>query len=428
MQALKTPARASVLEALDTKQMDLCRVFYITEILRIILDNLADNKRSLLCIATCSKAFLGPALDTLWEDMNSFDPFVPLLPKNVRQDWHLTYAPDSETVSCMQCSAEEWKVFDFYARRVRYLFCSGESMDRESAYQRLAFIRPSCAVFPHLKALQLSIMDPSPVPVTLRFPSSLRTLEIRYLPHVTFLAKPHQVELILRQAAEDVPLLENLEISGVYRPYPAGEPHRPLPFRALHTVNLAPVWEFRPGDIETFSRLLSTAPIRCLIVHIPVFFTMFVKPVDKTSIFPNVEVLTIVTADPRQAGDITSRINSPHLHTVTLSSISDNPDCLDHFITILAQRPVPIRSLKIKVGSVELPGNRASAYMKGFLQRLEPVVSAGLEKLTVEITMQNASRVRSSVWKLLDRWPTLERFECTLTDPVTGEFISVIQS
>jgi hypothetical protein len=77
----------SATEEQDNKQTDFCRVLYITEILRVILDNLIDDKRSLFHIAISSKPFTDPALDTLWAKMNSFDPFIPLLPEKVRQDW-----------------------------------------------------------------------------------------------------------------------------------------------------------------------------------------------------------------------------------------------------------------------------------------------------------------------------------------------------
>jgi hypothetical protein len=328
-----------------------------------------------------------------------------------------------EDLSHMHCTAEEWKVFDSYARRVRDMFC-GKNTLGISAYQQLVILRPTSVTFPRLKVLYIT-----PGRGTLMFPSSLRSLALcelngaipsRWLPYI---------EPVLRQAAEDVPLLEKLEILRTYRLYPAGGLH-PLPFRALQTVLFFPFWELRPGDFDNFSRLLSTAPVRFLTLRIPMFSTLFVKPEDKTPIFLNVEILDI-SADPQSAGDIVSRIGSPHLHTVIYYSSPGPSSGFSHFFSVLAQRPVPIRSLKITVTTIESSDATATAYVKRFLQILEPVVSAGLQRLTLDVTIKGTSSVRSSVWKRLDEgcWLTLEHFECKLRDAYTGEsVVSVVQS
>ncbi|KIK96532.1 hypothetical protein PAXRUDRAFT_299967 [Paxillus rubicundulus Ve08.2h10] len=292
-------------EGPDNKKTDFCDVLYVTEILRVILDNLIDDKRSLFRIAVSSKDFLDPALDTLWAKMYSFDPFIPLLPENVRQDWHRAYM--LEDLSHVHCPEEEWKLFDSYARRVRYMFC-GENTVGRSTYQQLIIMRPTSVPFPRLRALYIA-----PGRGTLMFPSSLRSLAVCDLGRGPLHALPY-IELALRQAADDVPLLGELEILGVCHPYPEGGLH-PLPFQALHTVTLSPVWYLQPGDFDNFSRLLSTAPVRFLTLRIPTFSTLFPKPEDKTPIFLNVEVLDI-TADPQVAGDVVLCFGSPHLHTV----------------------------------------------------------------------------------------------------------------
>ncbi|KAF9236757.1 hypothetical protein BU15DRAFT_63795 [Melanogaster broomeanus] len=65
--------------------------------------------------------------------------------------------------------------------------------------------------------------------------SSVSVLHLLYSPSTS--DKPPYTELVLRQAAEDVALLENIKISGLYQLYPAGAPH-PVRFQALHTVSL----------------------------------------------------------------------------------------------------------------------------------------------------------------------------------------------
>ncbi|KAF8841789.1 hypothetical protein BDN67DRAFT_966679 [Paxillus ammoniavirescens] len=128
----------SALEEPDNIKMDFCRVLYITEILQNILDNLIDDKQSLFHIAVSCKDLSGPALDTLWKRMPSFDPFIPLLPEIVRQNWFLAHA--LEDLSHMQCPEEEWKVFDSYARRVHHLDCGNNTKNR-SVYQQLVLAR-----------------------------------------------------------------------------------------------------------------------------------------------------------------------------------------------------------------------------------------------------------------------------------------------
>ncbi|KIJ12797.1 hypothetical protein PAXINDRAFT_101021 [Paxillus involutus ATCC 200175] len=413
----------SALEELGNKKKDFCHALYITEILRLILDNLIDDKRCLFRIAVSCKAFSDPALDILWAFMPSFDPFILLVPENVRQNLGPAYT--LEVLSHMQCPEEEWRVFDSYARRVRYLAFGGNT---SLAYQQLGILRPNCVVFPHLKALEFSMyIDPGPG--TLMFPSSLRTLTICNVGSI-FPCKSHSyTELALRQAAQDVPLLENLEITGTYDLYPGGGLH-PLPFQALHTVKFSPYFDQpQPGAFDNVSHLLSTAPVRFLTVHASMYFQLFVNPNDKTSMFLNVKVLDI-SADPRTASDIVSRVGSPHLHTVIFKSLTGSRSGLGEFFCVLAQRPVPIRSLEVTLGPV-VTTREASACVRTYLRILEPVVSAGLERLTVNIAMKRASRVRSSVWKRLDEgcWPALEHFEWNLADVDTGDsVISVIQS
>ncbi|KIJ12799.1 hypothetical protein PAXINDRAFT_101023 [Paxillus involutus ATCC 200175] len=407
----------SALEELDNRKMDFCRVLYITEILRNILDNL--DKQSLFRITVTCRDFSGPALDTLWAVMDSFKPFIPLLPENVRQNWDLAYT--LEDLSQMQCPEEEWKVFDSYARRVRHFDC-GNNTNNRSVYQQLIILRPTSVAFPHLKGLSFTLG-----PGTLMFPPSLRILEICSLDFP--FGPAFNIHLALRRAAEDVPFLGSLRIVGEFHLFPAGG--YPLPFKALHTVELSAFLELQPKVFHHFSHLLSTAPVRFLRVAIPILSQLFVEPTDrdKMSIFLNVEVLDII-ANPEQASNLVSLVGSPHLHTVIFEARGCSSG-FDRFLSVLAQRPVPIRSLKITVQGVETRGAEASADVQGFLRALEPVVSAGLERLTVNISMERASRVCSSVWKRLDEgcWPALEHFECNLTDADTGDsVISVVQS
>ncbi|KAN0093312.1 hypothetical protein V8E55_004096 [Tylopilus felleus] len=145
---------------------DSCRIFYISEISRVILDHLTDDKRSILSLAYSSKAISGTALDYLWADMDSFSPFVPLLPKPVQEVWvrnshgtdlsELRYCQDLRfnvaVLPFIKCpSSEDWKVFDMYAHRVRRLRPREDYLDR-ALYQRLpsdpaSIFSPGCYRF-----------------------------------------------------------------------------------------------------------------------------------------------------------------------------------------------------------------------------------------------------------------------------------------
>ncbi|KAF9234920.1 hypothetical protein BU15DRAFT_65295 [Melanogaster broomeanus] len=106
-----------------------------------------------------------PVLDMLWADTHSFDP-GPLLSKSVQEDWVKVSALMTET----HCT-EEWRVFPAYAaRRVRNLFCGTK--------RRNAMYPPGTSDKP-----------------------------------------PYYMGLVLRQAAEDITLLEKIKISDSYQLY-----------------------------------------------------------------------------------------------------------------------------------------------------------------------------------------------------------------
>ncbi|KAG1750221.1 hypothetical protein EDB19DRAFT_2036340 [Suillus lakei] len=57
---------------------------YIEEILELIITELAsdNDKQSLARLARSCKAFTDPCLDSIWHTMDSFSPFIPLLPRS----------------------------------------------------------------------------------------------------------------------------------------------------------------------------------------------------------------------------------------------------------------------------------------------------------------------------------------------------------
>ncbi|KAH0832873.1 hypothetical protein J3R83DRAFT_11824 [Lanmaoa asiatica] len=377
---------------------DSCRIFYISEILRVILDNLTDDRRSTVSLAYSSKAVSGTSLDYVWADMDSFSPFVPLLPKPVQEIWDLRF--NVATLSLIKCPPpEEWKLFDMYACRVRRIRPGEDYLDR-ALYQRLVSIRTGVELFPRLLSLRCYLFSPL-TPGMKIFPSSLRSLSL----YPEYVVLDGRAELALRQVALDAPFLEELYIVGIYRLYPdAGS--WPLDFKKLHTVHLIANM-LRPVDLRSFSRLLSTSPILNLGI----------------SLRPSSEVSFQLdeTGVPVEAADIVSRICSPYLNSVTIehrdrfASVSE----YGRFFTLLAQRHPPIDSLRVRMGRIYV--NTRNDYVRGFLATLEPLVHAGLVRLRVEMSLYGAWKIEEDVKRRLrpEAWPTLAYFEFVLTEAST---------
>ncbi|KAG6370794.1 hypothetical protein JVT61DRAFT_11001 [Boletus reticuloceps] len=170
--------------------------------------------------------------------MDSFSPFVPLLPKQAQEIWRNG-------------------LFDVYAYRVQRIRPRDGYLDR-ALYQRLAFIRTGINPFPRLLSLQYYLFHPLTPGVKI-FPSSLHRLSL--YPEYTIVLDG-RAELALRQAAQDAPFLEELYISGIYRLH-LGQDYVHWTSRSSSTVQLI-ANVLRPADFQNFSRLLSTSPIRNL--------------------------------------------------------------------------------------------------------------------------------------------------------------------
>ncbi|KAI9568183.1 hypothetical protein HD554DRAFT_2172579 [Boletus coccyginus] len=393
-----------------------CRIFYISEILRVILDNLADDKRSMVSLAYSSKAVSGEALDYLWADMDSFFPFVRLLPTPVQEIWDMTF--DIALLPLMECPPpEEWTLFDTYAYRVRRIRPRGEYLDR-ALYQRLVSIRSGTDLFPRLSSLRCYLCNPlTPTPGVKIFPSSLRSLSL--YPEYA-LTLDGRAEISMRQAACDAPFLEELYIIGVYRLH-SETGLRPLDFKKLHTVHI--IAHILPADLQSFLHLLSTSPIQNLGITLlcgPEVSFQLDGPGVSPSMLPRVEKIFICDG-PSRATDIVSRICSPCLNSVTIklrnrfASVSE----YGRFFTLLAQRHPPVHSLEVGMGPMYV--NSRHEYARGFLAALEPLVDAGLARLKVEMSLCGAWQTGEDVKKKLrpEAWPSLASFEFVLRESST---------
>ncbi|KAF8434137.1 hypothetical protein L210DRAFT_3632870 [Boletus edulis BED1] len=328
------------------------------------------------------------ALDYLWADMDSFSPFVPLLPKQVQEIWD--FGPNPAILPLIKCPPPaEWGLFDVYAYRIRprddYLDCA--------LYQRLAFIRTGINPFPRLLSLQCYLLHPLTLGVKI-FPSSLRCLSL-YPEYTSVL--DDRAELALRQAAQDAPFLEELCISAIYRLH-LGAKLRPLGFKKLHTVQLI-ANVLRP-DFQNFSCLLSTSPIRNL----------------------GISLCSSLDVSFRLGGAGGLPDTFPHLEMITIRDVKIH---LDHFASIsaygrffklLAERRPPVHFIEVRMGRVCV--GRRSEYVRGFLATLEPLVDAGLVGLKVEMPLYGAWKVEEDIKKRLrpEAWPSLACFEFMLTE------------
>ncbi|KAG1781808.1 hypothetical protein EV702DRAFT_607746 [Suillus placidus] len=231
---------------------------YIEDILQLIIAQLASDsdKQSLARLAQTCKAFSDPCLDSLWHTMDSFSPFIPLLPRSAHSAlrgergvlYHCATLKSHWSTLTRRlnilCRAGvhikrpgEWESFDKYARRVQAY--SQTTLDEnhiavdnyylQHAYQRISTMRQK-HLFPNLRDLVWLILDSHSLE-SWSLPSSLQSLTI-FQPPFTGL------DDVLRQVVHDVPDLETLEIifdlphSALYTTLD------PLPFNRLKSITL----------------------------------------------------------------------------------------------------------------------------------------------------------------------------------------------
>ncbi|KAG2756862.1 hypothetical protein P692DRAFT_20430590 [Suillus brevipes Sb2] len=126
----------------------MAKPLFIAEILRVIISELAEDKQSLARLAQTSKAFTDPCLDGLWHTMDSFFPFIFLLPRNRLM-----------TLSRPRIRIQrpgEWEYFDKYARRVR-VYRQTDIDAYQKAYQVVSMMREQ-HLFPNLRDLDWRII------------------------------------------------------------------------------------------------------------------------------------------------------------------------------------------------------------------------------------------------------------------------------
>ncbi|KAG1751495.1 uncharacterized protein EDB91DRAFT_1105765 [Suillus paluster] len=124
------------------------RALYIAEILHLISCH-TDNG-SLTSLALTCRAFEGPALDALWRNLPSIEPFIRCLPKNL---WGFNHW--GELILLKPIDTDNWTTFRKYASRVRSIT---QSQDPSPIIEHLRILMlsypyPSLSMFPNLRSL-----------------------------------------------------------------------------------------------------------------------------------------------------------------------------------------------------------------------------------------------------------------------------------
>ncbi|KAG1781809.1 hypothetical protein EV702DRAFT_608212 [Suillus placidus] len=339
----------------------MAKPLFITEILRVIIDELAvDDKQSLACLARTSKAFTDPCLDGLWHTMDSFIPLIPLLPisvrsalvgekrsvwyhhKNLKSHWSTLFqrlkTHSRSGVRVQPCG--EWEPFDKYARRVRIY------RPTDNMYQLVSIHRGNY-LFPNLRDLHWHNTGSYPME-RWSLPSSLRSLTIIEHPTVG-------IEFFLDKIAHDAPELETLDIR--FGPPARLTPYTtvyPLPFNRLESVTLV-FPDLARVDICSF---LSSAPITDLTVMLGNSAMMW----QPGSLFHGLESLTIF-GNPASASLFVEYVGSTRLWGVHLMLLDEDvtlSDCQKFLAALFKTHGQSLQVLCLNINGESLSSQNPS--------------------------------------------------------------------
>ncbi|KAF9069184.1 hypothetical protein BDP27DRAFT_1325768 [Rhodocollybia butyracea] len=120
------------------------------DVIRIICAEITDDSAhsappDLLSLGLSSRIFLEPALDVMWQRMNSIEPLLSILPE--------TRLINRKKMILKPISPSSWDRLRFYTSRVREFVAPLEQNVHDSVYARLGHENP---IFPKLSTLHLS--------------------------------------------------------------------------------------------------------------------------------------------------------------------------------------------------------------------------------------------------------------------------------
>ncbi|KAL0953805.1 hypothetical protein HGRIS_004987 [Hohenbuehelia grisea] len=177
----------------------------IDEIIRNILQCCTDDDKSVLArAAQCCKAWRGPALDELWNGLDSLDPLVQLLP-----DIETSQA----TIVQARGSTVEGKTsFEAYAQRIKHLACR-----RDINQAKQASAPSSEFLLPNLRSVRISTARLSSTVAQFALSSRLDSLEL----DTSFNAKTPSSEWLVQyieRVSRVAPNLASFRLRGLASP------------------------------------------------------------------------------------------------------------------------------------------------------------------------------------------------------------------
>jgi hypothetical protein len=370
----------------------MAKPLFIAEILRVIISELAEDKQSLARLAQTSKAFTDPCLDGLWHTMDSFFPFIFLLPRNVRSallgekrsvSYHCeklkshwsTLTQRLTTLSRPRIRIQrpgEWEYFDKYARRVR-VYRQTDIDAYQKAYQVVSMMREQ-HLFPNLRDLDWRIIGSYSME-TWSLSPSLQFLTILQHPFVGI------TEFFLRQVAHDAPELESLEIRFSFPDRSIADTTMdPIPFNRLKSVTI----KMLDLAVVDFCRYLSLPSVTSLAISL----SCLGKAWHPGSLaFHGLETLTFL-GDPASASLFVEHVGSTHLRDVFLVLKNEDvtlSDCQELLTTLFKTYGQSLRLLYFNINgqSISHP-SIIDQLVNEFLSELRlHVRGSGMERVQV---------------------------------------------
>ncbi|TFY68206.1 hypothetical protein EVG20_g3648 [Dentipellis fragilis] len=119
------------------------------------------RKRDALALALASKQFLEPALDAIWCSLLSIKPLLDLLllPATMAKE-RLENDEISDTmIFAEELEGADWRRYDYYARRVRYIKMSDDDRVQTTSYRALGLCSRQSLLLPNLRFLHWDHRD-----------------------------------------------------------------------------------------------------------------------------------------------------------------------------------------------------------------------------------------------------------------------------
>ncbi|KIJ69656.1 hypothetical protein HYDPIDRAFT_106307 [Hydnomerulius pinastri MD-312] len=287
---------------------------YIAEVLAMVLDQLGDDKQSLHHVALTCKGFTELTLDHLWARNDSLEPFIALLPEELKLNDESNFVCDPAEAA--RLPAEKWATFDKYARRARRLYVRTVTMTPyrvySSIYQQLTAMRPNVELFPNLRNLIFHAKSRDYQDLRF-FPSSLRSLTLSWSNVVCGEREGKLWSATMNRLFLDAPLIEKVYFEG--SPRDPLEDLTPLPFKHLREIRIkcSPIF---PNVLHAYCHALSASSILELDLRFVGWPDARIEPL--SPVFPSLKKLA-VDGSPSRAIDFVRRLSSPTLQELVLS-------------------------------------------------------------------------------------------------------------